>query len=188
MDNEKQHDPWCSKCIYYGRSTRTCDYILMEDQRRPCPAGDGCTARRTSRKVSKMGKPRWDTELGRLLWLDGKSDREIAVEMGVATNTVLHQRKTKWEKGTARPEPKEAPLRWRKCRSRSRRNRLSSIRQNRKLQRTAWPRWMVSTIFWRKRQNPSMASKQYARQMQFFACGIGAVQTICAGHVRPLPI
>ena len=109
MDNEKQHDPWCSKCIYYGRNTRTCDYILVEDQRRPCPAGAGCTARRTSKKVSKVGKPRWDTELGRLLWLDGKSDREIAEEMGVATNTVLHQRKTKWEKGTARPEPEEAP-------------------------------------------------------------------------------
>lgn len=109
MDNEKQHDPWCSKCIYYGRNTRTCDYILMEDTRRPCPPGAGCTARRTSKKVRKVGKPRWDTELGRLLWLDGKSDREIAEEMGVATNTVLHQRKTKWEKGTERPEPKEAP-------------------------------------------------------------------------------
>lgn len=56
-----------------------------------------------------MGKPRWDTELGRLLWLDGKSDREIAEEFGIATNTVLHQRKTKWEKGTVRPEPKEEP-------------------------------------------------------------------------------
>mgnify|MGYP002512529971 CR=1 FL=1 len=51
-----------------------------------------------------MGKPRWDTELGRLLWLDGKSDAFIASEMGVAVNTVAHQRR-KWEKTTTRPEP-----------------------------------------------------------------------------------
>ena len=51
-----------------------------------------------------MGKPRWDTELGRLLWLEGKSDAQIAKEMGDAPNTVLHQRR-KWEKTTTRPEP-----------------------------------------------------------------------------------
>ena len=54
-----------------------------------------------------MGRARWDTELGRLLWLDGRSDSYIASEMGVATNTVTYQRKNKWEKGTERPEPKE---------------------------------------------------------------------------------
>lgn len=54
-----------------------------------------------------MGKPRWDTELGRLLWLEGKSDAQIAKEMGVAPNTVLHQRR-KWEKTTKRPEPAAA--------------------------------------------------------------------------------
>ena len=107
MAQENKHIPWCLPCIYYGRNTRSCDYILMEDRSRPCPAGPGCTARRTKKGSREMGKPRWDTELGRLLWLDGRTDNEIATEMGVATNTVAHQRRTKWEKGAERPEPKE---------------------------------------------------------------------------------
>ena len=94
----------CVGCMYYGKTTDTCDYILIADQRRPCPPGAECTVRRTSKEVKKMGKPRWDTELGRLLWLEGKSDAQIAKEMGVAPNTVLHQRR-KWEKTTKRPEP-----------------------------------------------------------------------------------
>lgn len=97
----------CAGCIYYGKSTNSCDYILIADQRRPCPPGAECTVRRTSKEVKKMGKPRWDTELGRLLWLEGKSDAQIAKEMGVAPNTVLHQRR-KWEKTTKRPEPAAA--------------------------------------------------------------------------------
>lgn len=107
MANTEKHDQWCLPCIYYGRNTRSCDYILMEDTQRPCPAGPGCTARRTKKGSGRMGKARWDTELGRLLWLDGRSDSYIASEMGVATNTVTHQRKTKWEKGSERPEPKD---------------------------------------------------------------------------------
>ena len=94
----------CAGCMYYGKTTDTCDYILIADQRRPCPPGAECTVRRTSKEVKRMGKPRWDTELGRLLWLEGKSDAQIAKEMGVAPNTVLHQRR-KWEKTTTRPEP-----------------------------------------------------------------------------------
>lgn len=94
----------CAGCMYYGKSTDSCDYILIADQRRPCPPGPGCSVRRTTKEVKRMGKPRWDTELGRLLWLEGKSDAQIAKEMGVAPNTVLHQRR-KWEKTTKRPEP-----------------------------------------------------------------------------------
>lgn len=97
----------CAGRMYYGKSTDTCDYILIADQRRPCPPGLECTVRRTLKDVKKMGKPRWDTEFGRLLWLEGKSDVQIAKEMGVAPNTVLHQRR-KWEKTTTRPEPAEA--------------------------------------------------------------------------------
>lgn len=98
----------CAGCMYYGKTTDSCDYILIADQRRPCPPGAECTVRRTSKEVKRMGKPRWDTELGRLLWLEGKSDAQIAKEMGVAPNTVLHQRR-KWEKTTTRPEPAAPP-------------------------------------------------------------------------------
>ena len=102
-ENNPKKTP-CFGCVYHSPTTNTCDYILIEDCRRPCPPGEACTVRLTKEGKKKMGKPRWDTELGRLLWLEGKSDAQIAAEMGVAPNTVLHQRR-KWEKTTTRPEP-----------------------------------------------------------------------------------
>lgn len=45
-----------------------------------------------------MKKPKWDTELGRLLWLEGKCDGEIADAFGIAISTVTAYRKRHWEK------------------------------------------------------------------------------------------
>lgn len=98
----------CAGCIYYGTSTETCDYILLEDSRRPCPPGSGCTVRRTKRR-RRVRKPKWDTELGRLLWLDGRKDGEIADEFGIPISTVTAYRKRHWEKGSQQPEKKEVP-------------------------------------------------------------------------------
>lgn len=56
-----------------------------------------------------MRKPKWDTELGRLLWLDGRKDGEIADEFGIPISTVTAYRKRHWEKGSARPEPRPEP-------------------------------------------------------------------------------
>ena len=101
----ERHNPWCEPCIYYGRSTLTCDYILLEDHPRPCPGGTGCTARRTRKELKNTRKPKWDTELGRLLWLDGRKDGEIADEFGIPISTVTSYRKRHWEKGTPMAEP-----------------------------------------------------------------------------------
>ena len=43
---------YCRRCIYLARingqrSYKLCQYILMTGQRRPCPAGTGCTVRKT---------------------------------------------------------------------------------------------------------------------------------------------
>lgn len=103
-DMDAYHDPWCVKCLYYSRYTKTCDYILIEDHSRPCPAGTGCTARKTRKDTIKMKKPKWDTELGRLLWLEGKTDGEIAEEFGIAISAVTAYRKRHWDKY---PIPKE---------------------------------------------------------------------------------
>ena len=105
MDNGKndRHEPWCVPCVYYARSTMSCDYYLKTDVRRPCPAGAGCTARVTRKELSKMRKPKWDTELGRLLWLDGQTDGQIADALGVQTSAVTAFRKRHWEKGGAKP-------------------------------------------------------------------------------------
>ena len=35
----------CRGCFYH--SGWSCDYILLEKRRRPCPPGDGCTVRKT---------------------------------------------------------------------------------------------------------------------------------------------
>lgn len=101
-------NPYCNSCIYYGKSTCTCDYILIVGHPRPCPAGAGCTARILKKDVKKkMGKPRWDTALGKQMWEQGMSDAEIARHFHIAANTVTHQRRSYWEKGTAAPVKKK---------------------------------------------------------------------------------
>ena len=182
---QKERDSRCVGCIYYGKSTRTCDYILIEDRRRPCPPGDDCTERRTKRKAMAIGRvPKWDTEMGRLLYLDGRSDEQIAEELGVSKTAVTNYRLRHWGKANDRsqdapeqleqesaplPAPAEKKL---QCRS---------VRQKlRRFRRSAWQPRMGCTAFWKRRPNPKTESKQSARLMQFFASGIGAVRTICA--------
>lgn len=48
-----------------------------------------------------MKKPTWDTEAGRQMWLDGKSDSEIADEFRISTGAVTSFRRKHWE-----PKPK----------------------------------------------------------------------------------
>lgn len=90
---DERHDPYCLPCIYYGKSTLSCDYILMEDHSRPCPAGAGCTARITKKEAKRRMQAKWDTALGKQMWEDGSSDKEIAEHFGIAVNTVAYQRR-----------------------------------------------------------------------------------------------
>ena len=53
-----------------------------------------------------MRKPKWDTELGRLLWLDGQTDGQIADALGIQISTVTAYRKRHWEKGEMKPAEK----------------------------------------------------------------------------------
>ena len=59
-----------------------------------------------------MGKPRWDTEQGRQMYLQGMSDQQIGDHFGVAANTVLYQRQKYWEKdpSSTPPEDNTAPV------------------------------------------------------------------------------
>jgi hypothetical protein len=47
-------DSFCKGCVYnqHGASDRItlCTYYLDTDNRRPCPAGEGCTVKRTGKK------------------------------------------------------------------------------------------------------------------------------------------
>lgn len=99
-------DRFCADCIYYAKSTRSCDFFIMEDRLRGCPGGDGCRARRTKKDVKKAMSPKWDTALGKQMWEEGKSDRQIAEHFGISPNTVLYQRQKKWEPSTASTPPR----------------------------------------------------------------------------------
>ena len=108
MADERKHNPYCLPCVYYATTTMSCDYIFIEDKCRPCPAGAGCTARILKKDVKKkMGKPRWDIAQGKQMWEQGMSDSQIAKHFGIAANTVLHQRRSYWEKGITAPVKKK---------------------------------------------------------------------------------
>jgi hypothetical protein len=51
-----------------------------------------------------MKKPKWDTELGRLMWLEGKKDGEIADAFGIPTSSVTSYRVRHWQKELIRKE------------------------------------------------------------------------------------
>lgn len=45
-------------CVYRGivqGSLPCCNYIFMEDKRRPCPPGEGCTVKTTNREAQRKG-------------------------------------------------------------------------------------------------------------------------------------
>lgn len=49
-------DSFCNGCIFKGSCNGgmpMCEYFLITDKRRPCPAGTGCTVKQTGRKRQK---------------------------------------------------------------------------------------------------------------------------------------
>ena len=53
-EKTKTVDSFCRGCIYLaqtGSGDKWCDYIGAEGHCRPCPAGRGCTARRTGKET-----------------------------------------------------------------------------------------------------------------------------------------
>lgn len=189
---DERHNPYCLPCIYYGKSTMSCDYIFLENARRPCPGGEGCTARRLKKDVNRMGRPKWDTELGMQMWLEGKKDREIAEYFGIASNTVTTCRNKYWEKhrqppAKKREEPEEetAPEETTAPEQTVEPTESATApphknRQIRNGRRSAWLHRMASTPFWRRQPRPRAASRPSARQTRSSASGIGTVRMICA--------
>ena len=54
-------DRFCKGCVYNGyfnsRELSICEYYFVTNERRPCPAGTGCTVKKTGKKIS-----RWEYE------------------------------------------------------------------------------------------------------------------------------
>ena len=92
-------DDYCKGCRHYNESYgANCEYMRDTGMRRPCPAGTGCTEH-TKRNLDgfrvyarKDTKRKIDDKRGRELFKEGKSDKEIAAEFGVAESSVIKWR------------------------------------------------------------------------------------------------
>ena len=92
-------DDYCKGCRHYNESYgASCEYMRDTGMRRPCPAGTGCTEH-TKRNLEgfrvyarKDTKRKIDDKRGRELFKEGKSDKEIAAEFGVAASSIIKWR------------------------------------------------------------------------------------------------
>ena len=120
-------DKYCRGCGHYrgGSGAWTCEYLLDEGHRRPCPAGEGCTCHTTITKPRPQpfvnprapartpghqpGAPapnrKIEPEKARELVAAGKTDAEIAAAFGAAEITVRRWRNSEglYRKEEGRP-------------------------------------------------------------------------------------
>lgn len=82
---------YCSGCIYFDRAGETpvCGYLLRTMRRRPCPPGEGCTVKCTSKEEGKMPvKKSWDAERALRLHGEGLDDLSIAEQVGASLGAI----------------------------------------------------------------------------------------------------
>lgn len=101
--------PGCrySMCSHaFGKETvKHCGYILHTGERRGCDPGPGCTRYRRGGRLGncthiRLGGPKfaWDEPAGKRMWLEGKTDRQIADALGTRRDNVGRVRRLKWMK------------------------------------------------------------------------------------------
>ena len=96
--------PGCvfSMCLRSGDvgsgGTRHCGFILKTGQSRGCDPGPDCNqyVRRISPRTGR--KFTWDESRGRELWLEGRTDQEIADALDVKRKVIGETRRRKWQK------------------------------------------------------------------------------------------
>lgn len=103
----------CRGCIYrgYAGSIPICQYILFTHRCRPCPAGDGCTVKTTTKGEFDMKKA-WDETRARQLYEEGKSDLDIADMVGASVGAITawrHRNRLKIKTPTPRKAPERTP-------------------------------------------------------------------------------
>lgn len=81
--------------------TRHCGYILIADQMRGCDPGPGCSrytkgGRTHQYRVRQKRGYSWDERMGFRMYLDGKTDRQIADALGVRRELVGETRRKHW--------------------------------------------------------------------------------------------
>lgn len=95
----------CENCVFYGTSTRTCDYLYHTGTPRItiCEPGNECTVFK-----AKSGKrTKWDVVKAYHLYMEGKSWQEIATAVGVSRDKVYAYGCKYWPKRTKTEEAKQ---------------------------------------------------------------------------------
>lgn len=89
----------CVGCIYYSQQTGSCDYILIENERRNAPAirGKGCAKKRKGERnvAKKTWKPQrvFPADQAQELYALGLSDVKIAKQVGWSAFSVARWRR-----------------------------------------------------------------------------------------------
>ena len=54
QENIKTVDSNCRNCVYLHSMSgmKFCAYIMIEEKCRPCPAGKGCTVKKTGKRIN----------------------------------------------------------------------------------------------------------------------------------------
>ena len=96
---------YCRDCIYAGSAGKypTCEYILHTRRPRPCPAGEGCTVKKTILEETDMPKATWDKDRALELFQEGADDLAIAEAVGTSQSSI---RAWRWREQILR-EPKK---------------------------------------------------------------------------------
>lgn len=81
---------YCRDCIYAGSAGKypTCEYILHTRRPRPCPAGEGCTVKKTILEETDMPKATWDKDRALALFQEGADDLTIAEAVGATKDAI----------------------------------------------------------------------------------------------------
>lgn len=90
----------CRFCLYYGKRSRSCDYMLISRQRRGEPVSPTCSryesraeVRKLSRYFAGLGGMRPSDEVLIKLYGEGHTDKEIADALGKSRALVAHWRR-----------------------------------------------------------------------------------------------
>lgn len=111
MFKPKKCPPNCEYASLYGlggsgKREYSCNYIFREGHSRGCDPGPGCIRYKPKKQIrrnvprvkSTRNRFTWDERVGHQMWLDGKTDQEIAEALGASQNTVSNARRRKWMK------------------------------------------------------------------------------------------
>ena len=88
-------------CVYlqlFGGKRQLCGYLLTTDEVRGCDPGPGCKRYVSMKSGPKHRRAKWDVDRGKQMWLEGRTDLEIAKELHVRSRAVKAYRLRVWEK------------------------------------------------------------------------------------------